>query len=51
MEKSTCRVLVKSFLRPQESMQTLQQISLEQLNEIVKAVFAQGPVVVRQAYS
>jgi hypothetical protein len=32
-------------------MQTSQQISLEQLNEIVAAVFAQGPVVVRQAYS
>ena len=32
-------------------MQTSQQISLEQLNEIVTAVFAQGPVAVRQAYS
>jgi hypothetical protein len=32
-------------------MQSSQQISLEQLNEIVAAVFAQGPVVVRQAYS
>jgi hypothetical protein len=32
-------------------MQTSQQIYLEQLNEIVAAVFAQGPVAVRQAYS
>lgn len=32
-------------------METLQKISLEQLNEIVAAVFVQGPVVVRQAYS
>ncbi len=32
-------------------METTQQIFLEQLNEIVAAVFAQGPVVVRQAYS
>jgi hypothetical protein len=32
-------------------MQTSQQISLEHLNEIVAVVFAQGPVVVRQAYS
>lgn len=33
------------------SMQTSQQISWEQLNEIVESIFAQGPVVVRQAYS
>jgi len=32
-------------------MQTSQQISMEQLREVVEAVFAQGPVVVRQAYS
>jgi hypothetical protein len=32
-------------------MQTSQQISLEQLHEVVASVFAQGPVVVRQAYS
>jgi len=32
-------------------MQTAQQISMAQLAEIVDAVFAQGPVVVRQAYS
>ncbi|MBL8820075.1 MAG: hypothetical protein JNL58_28890 [Planctomyces sp.] len=38
-------------VRPKQSMQISQQISLEQLNEIVAAVFEQGPVVVRQAYS
>jgi len=32
-------------------MQTSQEITLEQLVEIVESVFAQGPVVVRQAYS
>ena len=32
-------------------MQTAQQISLNQLHELVAAVFAQGPVVVREAYS
>ncbi len=32
-------------------MQTAQQVSLDQLFEIVATVFAQGPVVVRQAYS
>lgn len=32
-------------------METSQQISQEQLNAFVAAVFAQGPVVVRQAYS
>ena len=32
-------------------MQTSQQISLDQLCEVVAAVFAQGTVVVRQAYS
>lgn len=42
---------MNGVVRPQESMQTSQQISLEQLNEIVAAIFAQGPVVVRQAYS
>jgi hypothetical protein len=32
-------------------MQTSQKISVKQLNEVVAAIFAQGPVVVRQAYS
>lgn len=32
-------------------MQTSQQISLDQLQEIVSAVFDQGPVIVREAYS
>lgn len=32
-------------------MQTSQQISWEQLREVVEAIYAQGPVVVRQAYS
>jgi hypothetical protein len=32
-------------------MQTAQQISLDQLHAVVTAVFAQGPVIVRQAYS
>lgn len=32
-------------------MQTTQHISLAQLEEVVEAVFSQGPVIVRQAYS
>jgi hypothetical protein len=32
-------------------MQTAQQISLDQLHDVVAAIFAQSPVVVRQAYS
>jgi len=32
-------------------MDTTQQISSGQLREVVEAVFAQGPVVVRQVYS
>jgi hypothetical protein len=32
-------------------MQTSQQISWDQLREVVEAIYAQGPVVVRQAYS
>lgn len=32
-------------------MQTSQQISLDQLHEVVAAVYDQGPVIVRQAYS
>jgi hypothetical protein len=36
---------------PRKSMQTSQQISLDQLHEVVAAVFEQGPAVVRQAYS
>lgn len=42
---------IRLYVRPQLSMQTSQQIFREQLSEIVAAVFAQGPVVVRQAYS
>lgn len=32
-------------------MQTSQQISLSQIQEVAEAVFEQGPVIVRQAYS
>ncbi len=32
-------------------MQTVQEITLDQLREVTAAVYAQGPVVVRQAYS
>src|SRR5262245_40223770 len=32
-------------------MQTTQPISVDQLHQVVAAVFAQGPVVVKQAYS
>lgn len=32
-------------------MQTEQQLSLKQLHEVVAAIYAQGPVIVREAYS
>jgi hypothetical protein len=51
-EAESCRPLcLVLVIRLSSYMQTTQRISPDQLSKVVEAVFAQGPVVVRQAYS